>query len=168
MISYKPSYRYKSLADVPVEELALKGKVGALLDIDNTLLPYGQYDEIPAENLKWLQRAEKAGLKVILYSNATQRKIEHMKKVCGLDGVPKAYKPGWARLKFALEMLGGVSKNQVVMIGDQFCTDILGGSLCGVDTILVEPLTDKDWWGTKILRVIEWLFVPDRRPWTKK
>jgi uncharacterized protein len=167
LISVKPTYRYKSLADVPIEEFASKGKKGVLLDIDNTFVPYESYDSIPPQNEAWINRAQACGIKVLLYSNATQWKIDHLRKVSGLDGVPKAYKPSWHLLEKALEMIGA-TKDQILMIGDQFCTDILGGSLCGVETILVEPLTEKDWWGTKILRMIEWAFIPDRRPWGKK
>ena len=164
---FSPSYRYKTLADVPIEEFAAKGIRGVLLDIDNTLIPYGEYDRIPERNMEWLKSAEAAGMKVVLYSNASQWKINRMREISGLDGVPKAYKPSWWRLGKALEMVGS-RKDQALMIGDQLCTDCLGGNLCGVETVLLEPLVERDWWGTKILRAIEWLFLPDRRPWGKK
>jgi hypothetical protein len=164
---FKPDYRYPSLADIPIEEFAARGKRGALLDIDNTLVPYGRYDAIPPENKAWLERAEACGVKCLLYSNATQWKIDLLRKLTGLPGVPKVYKPAWALLARALEMIG-CTRAEVVMVGDQICTDMLGGNLAGVDTILVEPLTDRDWPGTKVLRVIEWTVLPDRRPWVKK
>jgi len=162
--SFQPSYRYKTLADVPIEELAAEGIRGVLLDIDNTLVPYGEYERIPARNLEWLKRAEAVGVKVLLYSNASQWKIDRIGAVSGLSGVPKAYKPSWRLLDRALAILGA-TKDQVIMVGDQLCTDILGGNWCGVKTVLVEPIVEKDWPGTKILRLIEWIFLPDRRPW---
>ena len=161
------NYRYKSLADVPIEEFAAKGTRGVLVDIDNTLVPYGEYDKIPEQNMAWLKRADAVGVKVILYSNASQWKIDHLRKVSGLDGVPKAYKPSYWRLDKALELVG-TTKEHALMIGDQLCTDCLGGNLSGVETVLVEPLIEADWWGTKILRLIEWIFLPDRRPWGRK
>ena len=164
MKSFQPSYRYKTLADVPIEELAAEGIRGVLLDIDNTLVPYGEYERIPARNLEWLKRAEAVGVKVLLYSNASQWKIDRIGAVSGLSGVPKAYKPSWRLLDRALAILGA-TKDQVIMVGDQLCTDILGGNWCGVKTVLVEPIVEKDWPGTKILRLIEWIFLPDRRPW---
>jgi uncharacterized protein len=165
--AFCPTFRYKTLADVPIEEFAKKGYRGVLLDIDNTLVPYGDYDKIPDQNRDWLKRAGVAGVKVILYSNASQWKIEYLKKVSGLDGVPKAYKPSALRLQKALDM-AGVTKEQALMIGDQLCTDCFGGSLWNVTTVMVEPMIEKDWWGTKILRLIEWMFMPDRRPWGKR
>ena len=164
---FHPDYRYPSLADVPIEEFAAQGIRGVLVDIDNTLAYYGQYDSIPPRNAEWLKRARAAGVGVLLYSNASQWKIERIGKVTGLAGVPKAYKPSYAQLDKALKMLG-VTKAQAIMIGDQLCTDILGGNLSGVKTILVEPFDEKDWPGTKILRMIEWIFLRDRRPWGRK
>lgn len=167
MNPFKPNYRYPSLAEVPIEEFAARGKRGALLDIDNTLVPYGRYDSIPPENAEWLQRAKACGVRCLLYSNATQWKIDVLMKVTGIPGVPKVYKPAWALLRKALGIID-CTKDQVILIGDQICTDTLGGNWGGVDTVLVEPITDRDWPGTLILRMIEWLVLPDRRPWVKK
>ena len=167
MNPFKPDHRYPSLADVPIEEFAGRGIRGVLLDIDNTLVPYGEYRKITPENMEWLKRAEKCGVRCILYSNASRWKIREIVEVSGLKGVPKAYKPSWHRLNQALEILG-CRRNEVLLIGDQACTDILGGNWGGVETVLVEPLTDRDWIGTKLLRLIEWLVLPDRRPWSKR
>lgn len=167
MSLFKPKHRYGSLAEVPIEEFAARGIKGALLDIDNTLVPYHEYDSIPPENEAWIARAETLGVKCLLFSNATQWKIEKLKEVSGLPGVPKAYKPSMRLLPKALEILG-CTKAEVVIIGDQVCTDILGGNMGKIETILVEPLTSKDWPGTKLLRMIEWIVLPDRRPWNRK
>lgn len=167
MNPFLPDYRYPSLADLPVEEFAKAGKRGVLIDIDNTLVEYGVYDRLPPGNKEWLERAAACGVQCLLYSNATQWKIERMRELTGLPGVPKVYKPAYRLLGKALDMIG-CTKEEVLMVGDQICTDILGGNLGGVDTVLVEPLTDKDWPGTKLLRMIEWLFLPDRRPWTPR
>lgn len=161
-----PDYRWPSLADIPIEKFADKGFKGALLDIDNTFCPYDQYDEIPPENAEWVKRAEAVGVKCVLYSNATQWKIEKIGKISGLAGVPKAYKPSHHRLPEALELLG-CTKDEALAIGDQAVTDILGGNLGGCTTILVEPYTEKDWPGTKLLRLIEMCAIVDRRPWNR-
>jgi HAD superfamily phosphatase (TIGR01668 family) len=164
---FKPDYRYPSLADVPIEEFASRGFKGALIDIDNTLIEYGVYDVIPQQNLEWLKRAKAAGVQCLLYSNATQWKIELLVKLTDLPAVPKVYKPAWKLMGKALEMID-CSKDEAILIGDQICTDILGGNWGGVTTVLVEPLTPKDWIGTKLLRMIEWFVLPDRRPWYRK
>lgn len=167
MKAFTPTHRYKTLAEVPIEEFANKGIRGVLLDIDNTLIRYGDHDAIPPENIEWLKRASAVGVKVLLYSNASQWKISHIKKLSGLPAVPKAYKPSWHMLSKALSIME-IEKKEALMIGDQLCTDIFGGNLCGIETVLVEPMCSNDWIGTKLLRLIEWIFLPDRRPWNQK
>ena len=167
MNPFIPNYRFPSLAEVPIEKFANAGKRGALIDIDNTLVEYGVYDLLPDSNREWLNRASSCGVQCLLYSNATQWKIDKIRELTGLPGVPKVYKPAYKLLGKALKMLD-CTKQEVIMIGDQICTDILGGNLAGVDTVLVEPLIEKDWPGTKLLRMIEWCVLPDRRPWAKK
>ncbi|MFN3283017.1 MAG: HAD hydrolase-like protein, partial [Pseudothermotoga sp.] len=48
-----------------------------------------------------------------------------------------------------------IDPNRVVMIGDQIFTDVLAGNWLGVYTIKVKPLSNKEFIGTKILRVFE-------------
>jgi predicted HAD superfamily phosphohydrolase YqeG len=41
------------------------------------------------------------------------------------------------------------------MIGDQVFTDIYGGNKLGIRTILVEPIAVKEFFGTRISRMVE-------------
>ena len=44
---------------------------------------------------------------------------------------------------------------EVVVIGDQLFTDVLGAKLAGLEVILVDPLVRYDPWNTRPLRWIE-------------
>ena len=46
-------------------------------------------------------------------------------------------------------------KEEAVIVGDQIFTDVYGGNLVGIQTILVQPVSDRDEWKTKIKRGIE-------------
>jgi uncharacterized protein len=48
-----------------------------------------------------------------------------------------------------------LKKEEVVVIGDQLLTDVLGGNRFGVHTILVVPVADTDGFFTRINRKIE-------------
>ena len=48
-----------------------------------------------------------------------------------------------------------LKKEEMVMIGDQLITDILSGTKYGIQTILIDPLGEKDLKITKINRLIE-------------
>lgn len=48
-----------------------------------------------------------------------------------------------------------VSPNQTALLGDQLMTDMLGGHLAGIYTILTAPIIEKDKWDTQINRFFE-------------
>ena len=54
----------------------------------------------------------------------------------------------------ALRLLGA-HKKEAVVIGDQVFTDVLGGKLAGIYTILVEPLSFREARRTKFNRLVE-------------
>jgi len=49
----------------------------------------------------------------------------------------------------------GLKKEEVVVIGDQLLTDVLGGNLAGFYTILVVPIVQTDAKITRVNRAIE-------------
>lgn len=63
-------------------------------------------------------------------------------------------KPRKSAFRPALELLG-VAPERAAVIGDQIFTDILGGNRLGLYTILVRPLSRREFFGTKISRIFE-------------
>jgi predicted HAD superfamily phosphohydrolase YqeG len=55
-------------------------------------------------------------------------------------------------------------RKEIAVVGDQLFTDVLSGKLCGLYTILTEPIESKDFPITKIFRFFERLMLPDRPP----
>ena len=150
----KPNMHVQDIHAIDIDRLWDEGYRGILLDLDNTFVPYGEYEPIPEKSMEWLRNAEEKGFKVALYSNATRRKVDIINRQTGMFCVYRAVKPLPLKLKQCLEYLD-MKKDKVVIIGDQLFTDILGGNIAGIYTILVEPTHEKDFWGTKILRFME-------------
>ncbi len=150
----KPDMHIRDIHHLDLDALWDKGYRGILLDLDNTFVPYGEYKPIPEESMEWLKRVREKGFTVAIYSNATKWKTDLIAEQTGLFCAHKALKPLTIKLKQCLKCLG-CDKSKVVTIGDQLFTDILGGNLAGLFTILVEPVHEKDFWGTKILRALE-------------
>jgi hypothetical protein len=150
----EPKLHVRSIYALDLDKLWDEGFRGILLDLDNTFVPYGEYKPIPSESMRWLQRARDRGFKVALYSNASRWKVEVIREQTGMFCVHKAIKPFPFKLKACLNSLG-LDRRKVVTIGDQLFTDILGGNLFGMYTILVDPIHDRDFLGTKILRFME-------------
>jgi predicted HAD superfamily phosphohydrolase YqeG len=71
--------------------------------------------------------------------------------------VPNARKPLPHGFRRALTVLD-LPRERVVVIGDQFFTDVLGAKLLGIRVILVPPLGGRDPWNTRPLRLLARLF----------
>ncbi|MDD3705135.1 MAG: HAD hydrolase-like protein [Clostridiaceae bacterium] len=71
-----------------------------------------------------------------------------------LPAVYKAIKPSKTAFRRAMKLMNSVPANTAV-IGDQIFTDVLGGNRLGLYTILVAPISDKEFIWTRIIRKLE-------------
>lgn len=149
-----PGEAIESVYELHAEDLAANGIQLVLLDVDNTLLPW-RHDEIPQESKDWIAGLAQAGLHICLISNTRNR--ERLAKIAGELGIEYKvgkFKPSREMFYAALED-HGLTGEQAVMIGDQLFTDILGANRSGIHSILVRPLTKKEFIGTKANRIAE-------------
>ena len=63
-------------------------------------------------------------------------------------------KPFSRGLRIALKRYG-LSRDEVVLVGDQLMTDVASANNFGIRCILVKPLVESDAWNTKINRFLE-------------
>ena len=149
----RPNDLIDHIKHITPEFLAARGLRGLLLDLDNTLIPYGSYDE-NQEVVQWVQELQGAGIKLYLLSNATGKRAAFWLPKLAFNGVGMAGKPDpKAFQKGAREL--GLPPEQVGMVGDQLFTDVLGGNLAGLHTILVRPLVDNALPHTRVARLLE-------------
>lgn len=153
MSIFRPDDLMESVTRITPEFLAARGLRGLLLDLDNTLVPYHSYAEMPT-SARWVEETVDAGIRVALLSNATVRRAEEWRGRLVLEGVGMAGKPNPRAFQRAAERLG-LPPYQVGMVGDQVFTDVLGGNLAGLHTILVHPLIDNALPHTRLARQLE-------------
>lgn len=151
-MKYIPNYVYKTIYDIDFDTLYANGKKIILSDLDNTI---AGYDELEASKkcIEWNDLLKKQGFKIYLVSNNNDTRIRKFSKKFYIDGyLSKARKPFTKRLeKFLKE--NNINKEEVISIGDQIVTDIVGFNSLGVDTILVKTINQKKQkWYTKINR----------------
>lgn len=116
-----------------------------LADLDNTLVPYGV--PLPDERLRaWRDDLRAHGVTLFILSNnrnqvspPRRNRVELFAEELDVPYIRRAGKPKTPSFYQAMERMG-VTKEQTAIVGDQIFTDILGGSLAGVSTILVEPI----------------------------
>lgn len=154
----RPDRTAESVAKIDPAELTELGIEGVLVDLDNTLVPWHGY-EVPDAVLEWLRSMEARGIKICIVSNT--RYPGRLRRLAGTLEVPFVkgrLKPRKSAFRPALELLR-TSQGRTAVIGDQIFTDILGGNRLGLFTILVRPLSPREFFGTKISRVFERLIL---------
>lgn len=153
MIFYPNKY-IKTIEEITIEFLQ-KNKIKALiLDVDNTLVNYKK--EMPERIEKWAKELQGQGTKLFIVSNSNDKeKLEKVsKKLRGIRYTYFAMKPLGKGLKKAQKELN-VKPEEIAVVGDQIFTDVIGGNLCKMYTILVDALEEKDFWYTAWKRPIE-------------
>lgn len=143
------------VTQITPEFLAARGLRGLLLDLDNTLVPYGSYEHGGAAGvMRWARDLKLAGIRLYLLSNATGSRAAFWLEHLGFQGVGLAGKPNPRAFRRAVSAMA-LLPHQVGMVGDQVFTDILGGNLSGMHTILVQPLATNALPHTRVARKLE-------------
>lgn len=157
-----PDIYASSVHAIDLDALSRDGIRVLLIDLDNTLLP--RDTNVVPESLKaWAGDLHDRGFGVCLVSNNWHERVHHVASELGFDLVDKAVKP----LPFAFWRALSLEKaepREAAVIGDQLFTDILGGRLLGMRTVLVSPLSATDLPHTLLLRRLEALVLKGRTP----
>jgi HAD superfamily phosphatase (TIGR01668 family) len=148
-----PSMYVESIYHIDLAKLRARGIDTIISDLDNTLVPWVE-SKVNPELKEWLEKLKAQGFKVCLVSNALERRIAHFRTELNVPGLSRANKPSRRAFRQALALLGSRPET-TAMIGDQIFTDVLGGNRLGLFTILVVPLSDRDFFTTRIVRIFE-------------
>lgn len=158
----QPDLYYRGVCDIDLELLLERGIDTLLLDIDNTVLP--RDSGVLVEGVSgWARMLHRREFKCALVSNNWHDHVRRIADDLGFEMVSKALKPLPFAFFRAAALLGSKPKACAV-IGDQIFTDILGGNLSGMTTVLVQPLSVTDLPHTLVLRRIERRILSDRVP----
>ena len=148
-----PDMYQKSIYSINYEKLYNCGIRCLLFDLDNTCVPY--VEKVPSKKLIDLfDYLKDMGFKVILFSNATKKRLEVFKNTLVVDCSYSSRKPSKRKFLKVLKMYN-FDLSEVAIIGDQLFTDILGGNRVGLKTFLVNPMSKKDMPLTFIFRILE-------------
>jgi hypothetical protein len=148
-----PNAYFNNVQEITISFL-IKNKIKALiLDVDNTLIDY--YKNLSEEVVEWSNKLQGQGIKMYILSNTNKK--EKVKNVAGKLEIPyemfahKPFKKGFLKVQEKLN----IKPENIAVVGDQIFTDVIGGNRCGMFTILVDPVGEKDFWYTAWKRPIE-------------
>ena len=157
----KPRLSLASIYDINIQSFRDAGYQHMILDMDNTITAWNDH-RIDKGLKEWVRAVRNAGFRICLLSNNHKTKVDKFASKLGVLAAPKGGKPFSQAFHSALTVLDGSIGNTLV-IGDQIFTDILGGNLMGMYTILVDPIDRKEFIGTRFTRLMECL-IAGRRP----
>lgn len=124
----------QSVFDIDFSRLYAQGFRGLIFDIDNTLVPHGA-DSTPEIDALFA-RLHQMGFRTLMLSNNGPERIRRFLRNIDADFIDNAGKPGKKGYRQALARLG-LERQQVLVIGDQVFTDILGANRCRIPNLLV-------------------------------
>ncbi len=136
-----------------------RGIAAVIIDLDNTLTRWND-QRCPQEAAQWLAALRSAGIACCIASNNGPGRVQAF-----CSGLPvtvpfvaPAGKPALSAYAACLRLLG-TAPEETAAVGDQVFTDILGGNRAGLFTILVTPLSHHEFPATRILRVVERIWL---------
>ena len=153
MDNFIPDMYQKSIYHINYDKLKEDGIKCLLFDLDNTCVPFK--DKEPNKKLVDLfETLKDMDFKVIIFSNATKKRLTPFKKGLNVDCSASSRKPNSQKLLKVVKMFN-YNLSDVAIIGDQLYTDILCGNRVGIKTILVNPMSKDDMLFTKMFRFLE-------------
>ena len=136
-----PGEYLNSTYDIDFDKLYKKGYRGVIFDVDNTLVPHGE----PADEraIALFTHLKELGFESMLLSNNKELRVKKFNDAVNVNYIYKANKPLPDNYKKAMHIMG-TTKETTIFVGDQIFTDVLGGNLAGIRTILVKPIHPKE------------------------
>jgi len=134
---FRPRIWVKNVLSIDKAFLEEHGIDALILDLDNTLSMHG--DPAAEQGIpEWLDSMRALGVKMMVVSNNTNRRVAPLAAKLGLDFTANGAKPLTFGLNKALKRLG-TARDRTAVVGDQIFTDIMGGNFAKMPTVLVEP-----------------------------
>lgn len=141
------------LIDIDISLLKKLKVKDLLVDVDNTLAMHGSNE--PAENvLDWIDLMKSNRYNVIAISNNFKDRVSSFAKKLDIPYVSFSVKPLPFGIMKARRIIRA-KKEEMILIGDQIFTDILGANIYGIKSILLDPLFDYETTSIKIKREFE-------------
>ncbi len=155
-LSFLPTLIAESVICLSPEFLEQKGIQLLMLDFDNTIVPYTT--NVPTDEMAvWLEKMQASQIQLCVVSNSHNERVKVFCSSYGLDCITHARKPSPKGIRACLKQYG-LQPEACAIVGDQIFTDTLGGNSAEVQTILVRPIHNHNFW-LKARHVLEKPFI---------
>ena len=148
-----PSAAVDRVTDISVELLRILGVEAVLLDVDNTLAAHGSQIPFPG-SIEWSCDLRNAGIKMVILSNNTKKRIAPFAARYGLPFLSFCMKPLPFSYLRAIKKLK-VHRKATAIVGDQIFTDVVGANFCRMKSILLTPVIQEQSFSFRVRRKME-------------
>lgn len=149
----KPKIKLERVTDITVEILKKYNITSLILDVDNTLSTH--HGQVLTDGLSdWLVYMKENGIFLTVLSNSKEKRVKPFAEKINLDYISLGLKPLPFGFRRAMKRFG-LKRKQTAIVGDQIFTDILGGNLVGICTILLTPIKLETTRGFRFKRWLE-------------
>ena len=139
---FYPDYRFGTVDDIPNGFFSDNNIKYAVLDIDNTLVPYTA--SAPDERaLRFLKRLAELNIGYCFVSNNHAERVESFCDGLDIFYVAKARKPFRGGIYRAMRHMGA-ERDNTALIGDQVFTDVYSANRAGILSVMVDPIEAKE------------------------
>lgn len=127
----------ESVFSIDYNKVFKMGYRAIIFDIDATLVPHGAGSTTEIDEL--FKEIQSIGLKTVLLSNNSEKRIAEFTANIDTLYISEANKPEISGYMKAIELLE-VKNTEVLMVGDQLFTDVLGANRSNIKSVLVKFL----------------------------
>lgn len=153
MALFLPTVAVNKVTDItPALVRALKTD-SILLDVDNTLAYPGSQEPLEG-TIEWAGAMKKAGIKIIIMSNNFKKRVQPFVAKYDLPFMSFSVKPLPFAYFRAMRKLKAKRKD-VVVVGDQIFTDVVGSNFSFMKSILLMPAVNETSFSFRVKRKLE-------------
>ncbi len=148
-----PDQHLNNIFEIDTAYLKALGIKGIITDMDNTLVAWSDRTVYP-RLAEWFANLKREGFKLFIVSNNSEDRGSKLASEVDIPAIWYAVKPSRRAFRKAIEQMQ-LSPEEVAVVGDQIFTDVLGGNRLGLHTILVTPISEKEFIWTRFPRMLE-------------
>ena len=152
-----PNYSFKVLTDISAEFLKEHDIKLLMLDMDNTIAPYGVSS--PSEEMQnYIADIKANGIEPFIVSNSKRPgRTEKFAEALGVGFIKAARKPKPHALNKVM-LIKGLDPSNCALVGDQIFTDTIAANRADVLSLIVYPIK----FTNVFLRIRYWAEIPFR------
>lgn len=141
-MKYKPTYMFNNIFDISINFYKENNIKYVLFDLDNTLdSPFE--NKISQKTKDYLIYLFSNNIEPIIISNNSKKRVSLYIDDLKIKYLYRAIKPFTHNINKFLT-INKINKDECIMVGDQIFTDIKCSKRLKINSILVNPLIDKD------------------------